>query len=77
MLERRNGSRALESLASRRLREGQELARRDHRGQRAARLATADYWEGVAREREEREGDAKLVADWLARFAEARNALCA
>lgn len=72
MLERRNGSRALESLASRRLREGQELARRDHRGQRAARLATADYWEGVARE-----GDAKLVADWLARFAEARNALCA
>lgn len=75
MIERRTGSRALETLSARRARESAEAARRNTPAMRRA------YWAGKAAEAEraeaiERDRDAAAVADWLARFAAARNAAC-
>lgn len=75
MIERRNGSRAFETISARREREAREAARRN------APAARRAFWERKAAEAEraealEAERDAEAVRDWLARFAAARNATC-
>lgn len=76
MIERRTGGRALETLTARREREAREIMARNAPAMRRA------HWNRKAAEWErgqeiERERDAATVADWLARFNAARNALCA
>ena len=74
-MERRNGSRAFETISARREREARAHAQRNAPAMRRA------FWERKAAEAEraealEAERDAGAVRDWLARFAAARNAAC-
>ena len=75
MIERRTGSRALETISARREREARAHAARN------APAARREFWARKAAEAEraedmDRERDAESVALWLARFAAARNAAC-
>ena len=75
MLERRTGSRALESLAARHLRITKAAAQRNAPAMRRAQWqAKAEAWD---KEQEAaRLADMETVSIWLARYGAARNALC-
>lgn len=67
-MERRNGSRAFETISARREREARAHAQRNAPAMRRA------FWAAKAEQAEraealEAERDAAAVADWLARFA--------
>lgn len=78
MIERRNGSRAFETISARREREAREAARRNAPAARRAfweaKRAEGERADALAREMESREAQERAAtlsaaqADWFARF---------